>query len=166
MAQGIGDHDRPVLFNSTLEAGLRSLVILDATYPRGFDLSEMTWLDHLVVHTADIGGPPSLHPEVPHRSGELLVRRPLIEQGLVMMRRQHLIAIESGTRGLLYKASDDGVGIVDNRRSGYSIVLKERARWLAETIGLLSTEDLKGLVDRRLGRWSIEFDAPEKRVRP
>ena len=50
------------LFNSTLETGVRSVVILDALHPRAFDLAHLTWFDHLVVHTSDIGGPGSLHP--------------------------------------------------------------------------------------------------------
>jgi hypothetical protein len=166
MAQGVIDFDGPELFNSSLETGVRSLVILDATYPRGFDLSEMTWLDHLVVHTADIGGPPSLHPDVPHRGGELLVRRPLVEMGLMVMRRKHLIVKESSDRGLLYRESDDGIAIVDHMRTSYSQVLRQRARWLADKIEPLSPQELKTLVDHRFGRWSIEFSAPERRVRP
>src|SRR3546814_2074924 len=79
------------LFNSALETGVRSALILDAARPRSFDLAHLTWLDHLVVHTADIGGPPSLHPDIPQRDGELLVRRRNVEAGLVLMRRLHMI---------------------------------------------------------------------------
>jgi hypothetical protein len=43
-------------FNSPLETGIRALVLLEAFYPRQCDLIEMTWLDHLVVHTADLDG--------------------------------------------------------------------------------------------------------------
>ena len=84
MAQDITTADPPnlPLFNSSLETGVRSAVILDATFPRAFDLSQLTWLDHLVVHTADIGGPDSLHPDIPQRTGELLVRRRLVEDRL------------------------------------------------------------------------------------
>src|SRR3546814_12339927 len=79
------------LFNSALETGVRSALILDAARPRSFDLAHLTWLDHLVVHTADIGGPPSLHPDIPQRDGELLVPRRNVEAGLVLMRRLHMI---------------------------------------------------------------------------
>lgn len=161
MEGGIGDPDQPLLFNSPLEAGVRSLVILDATYPLGYDLSELTWLDHLVVHTADIDGPPSLHPKLAHRSGELLVRRHLVEEGLTAMRRLHLIVIEASARGLIYKASDDGVAVIEHLRTDYARVLKERAHWLANMIEAMSPEDLKGLVDRRIGRWRIEFNGTE-----
>jgi hypothetical protein len=148
----------PQLFNSPLETGIRALAILDAAYPRAFDLSELTWLDHLVVHTADIDGPESLHPDLPHRTGELLVRRNVIEEGLTLMRRQHLIEQENHARGLLYKASDDGAAVVDLMRTDYARKLKERARWLADRIKALSADGLKALVDEKIGRWRIEFD--------
>ena len=73
---------RPLpLFNSALETGVRALVFLNAAFPRVFDLSQLTWFDHLVVHTADVGGPKSLHPDLPQRIelcpkvGEGLIRR-------------------------------------------------------------------------------------------
>jgi hypothetical protein len=44
------------LFNSHLETGIRALVLLDALHPRSCDLTEMTWFDHLVVHTSDLEG--------------------------------------------------------------------------------------------------------------
>jgi len=53
------------LFNSPLETGVRSVLLLDVAQPQSFDLTHLTWLDHLVVHTADIGGPASLHPDIP-----------------------------------------------------------------------------------------------------
>jgi hypothetical protein len=44
------------LFNGALETGVRSVVILETAYPRTFDLTQLTWLDHLVVHTEDLDG--------------------------------------------------------------------------------------------------------------
>src|SRR5690349_17373164 len=50
---GFGD-----LFNSRLEAGIRAVVVLELMRPETADLSEMVLFDHVVVHTADFGGPP------------------------------------------------------------------------------------------------------------
>src|SRR5690242_8335927 len=91
------------LFNSSMETGVRATIVLDAVYPRAFDLTRMTWLDHLVVHTGDIDGPPSLHPDIPQRTGELLVRRRLVEDGLNIMRRLHLIDARVTREGILYQ---------------------------------------------------------------
>ena len=96
-------------FNSTLETGIRALVVLDAMYPRRCDLMEMTWLDHLVVHTGDLDGddvPESLHPDLPNRVGELLVRRPLVERSLRLMQQVHLIEVFDTEAGVEFGAGE------------------------------------------------------------
>lgn len=145
------------LFNSPLETGIRALVVLNAAHPMVFDISQLTWFDHLVVHTGDIGGPNSLHPDLPHRSGELLVRRPMIEQSLTLMRRLHLIDVVVGDEGILYQASDDAYPFVELMRSPYARALKERAKWLAENVCTMGAVRLEELVAERIGRWNLEF---------
>jgi len=145
------------LFNSALETGVRAVVILDAVHPRAFDLAHMTWCDHLVVHTSDIDGPESLHPDIPQRTGELLVRRRLVEDGIKLMRRLHMIEMEVGDRGIAYRASEDASAFVEALRSEYSSELKERAVWLASFLTRQSDADLAGLIAERIGRWAVEF---------
>lgn len=148
----------PILFNSPLETGVRAIVVLDAAYPRAFDVTEIAWFDHLIVHTGDIGGPQSLHPDVPQRSGELLVRRRLVEDSLLAMRRLHLVEfVPDGDAGLLYRASEEAVGVIELMRSPYSIALRERAEWLASNVLSRSRLELEHLVAERIGRWRIEF---------
>ena len=73
-------------FNTALENGLRSLFILDAIFPAFRDLQRIVYYDYLAVHSSDIiNGPTSLHPAVPHRSGEWLVRHKLVLDGLNLM---------------------------------------------------------------------------------
>jgi len=104
--EGMTGAVHPNLFNGALETGVRSVVILETAYPHGFDLTQLTWLDHLVVHTSDLGGPDSLHPNVPQRNGELLVRRSLVEQGLMLMQRLHLIEAKFTPEGIVYVACE------------------------------------------------------------
>lgn len=146
-----------MLFNSHLETGMRAVVVLNAAYPKAFDLSQLTWFDHLVVHTSDVEGPKSLHPDVPHRSGELLVRRRLIEESLTLMRRLHLIDVIADERGFVYQASDEAYSFVELMRSKYACELKERAIWLAENICSLDENKMEKLIVDKLGRWNIEF---------
>ncbi|MBX3479277.1 MAG: hypothetical protein KF842_02680 [Caulobacter sp.] len=148
----------PQLFNSPLETGVRAVVVLNATFPRAFSIAEIAWFDHLVVHTADIGGPESLHPDVPQRSGELLVRRRLIEESLLVMRRLHLVdLVPDEDAGLLFRASEEAVGVVELMRSAYSRALRQRAEWLAEHVCSRSRLDLEELIAARIGKWRIEF---------
>lgn len=43
-------------------------------------------------------------------------------------------------------------------RTEYARNLKERARWLADHIKAMVPDELKTLVDAKIGRWRIEFD--------
>ena len=148
----------PTLFNSALETGVRAIVVLNAAFPRAFDVTEITWFDHLIVHTGDIDGPPSLHPDVPQRSGELLVRRRLVEESLQVMRRLHLVEfVPDGDTGLLYSASEESVGVIDLLRTPYSVALKDRAEWLVFNVLSRSRSELEDLIAERIGRWRIEF---------
>jgi hypothetical protein len=153
-----GGSSPPPLFNSPLETGVRATIVLDATHPRAFDLAHVTWLDHLVVHTADIGGPTSLHPDIPQRTGELLVRRRLVEDGLNMMRRLHLIEAKIVEQGIVYQASEEATAFSDSMRTPYSRALKERAKWLAlNFLTGRSDEEIAQLINARIGLWSVEF---------
>jgi hypothetical protein len=145
------------LFNSPLETGIRAVVILNAAYPMMFDLLHLTWFDHLVVHTADIGGPRSLHPDLPHRSGELLVRRRIIERGLNLMQRLNLIVMVADAHGIFYQATDDSYALVEKMKTPYAEDLKARAHWLAENICPLPEEQLRHILADRIGRWRAEF---------
>jgi hypothetical protein len=150
--------DVPVpLFNSALETGVRAVVILDAIYPRTLDVAHLTWCDHLVVHTADVGGPTSLHPDIPQRTGELLVRRRLVEDGVNLMRRLHMIDVEVSPRGIRFAASEDSSSFVETLRADYARGLKNRAAWLATFLAEKSEDDLAELISSRIGRWAVEF---------
>jgi hypothetical protein len=158
MAQDITDDlSYPPLFNSSLETGVRAVVILDTAYPRAFDLAQLTWLDHLVVHTADIGGPESLHPDIPQRTGELLVRRRLVEDGINLMRRLHLIDSATTHNGIVYTATEGASAFVESMRSSYARELRQRAQWLANYVNTISPDDLAKLIADRIGRWAVEF---------
>lgn len=154
----------PHPFNSTLETGIRALVILNAFYPRKCDLMEMTWFDHLVVHTGDLDGedtPPSLHPEMPNRTGELLVRRSLVEKSLRMMVEIHLIDYLESDDGFLFQASEDAPTYVELLQSNYAVALKARANWMSERFADMAASQIKKVIEQRIGRWTAEFRAPQ-----
>jgi hypothetical protein len=151
------DYAHVPLFNTALETGVRSLVILNAAFPRVFDLAHLTWFDHLVVHTADVGGPQSLHPDLPQRTGELLVRRRVVEEGVQLMRRLHMINAIADEKGIAYQASDSASALVDTMQTPYALELKSRAEWLAQKLEEFSSEELAGLIADKIGRWAVEF---------
>lgn len=147
-------------FNSTLETGIRALVVLEALYPRRCDLLELTWLDHLVVHTGDLDGqdvPESLHPALPNRVGELLVRRQLVEKSLRLMQQVHLVEMFETEDGIAFGASDDAPSYLDLLQAPYSHALKERAKWMADRFAGMKTAEIRTLIEDRIGRWTADF---------
>jgi hypothetical protein len=145
------------LFNSKLEAGVRAVVVLEKLRPESADLAEMVLFDYIVVHTSDLGGPPSLHANVPERKGELLVRRRLVEVSLDLMRRCHLIDQDSAEDGLIYRASDDAASYVELLEAEYSRRLKDCATWLATQVRQRSKSGFKIYARERIGDWGEAF---------
>ncbi len=144
-------------YNSELEAGLRALIVLEAMYPRACTLTEMTWFDYLTVHSADINGPESLHPDLPARGGELLVRRKLVHSSIQMMQRLHLVDAVYAETGVSYRASEDTPSFVDMLQANYNSRLKDVASWIAERFQGASSDEVEQQVGARIGRWTAEF---------
>lgn len=150
---------RTDLFNGALETGVRSVVILETAYPRGFDLTQLTWLDHLVVHTSDLDGPESLHPNIPQRNGELLVRRSLVEEGLTLMRQLHMVETQFTNAGIVYVACEQASLFVQLIRTDYGRTLKKRAEWIFNYFSERGTDHLHQVISQKIGRWAIEFQS-------
>lgn len=145
-------------FNSPLETGLRSLAILEAAFPCRYDLQRLVELDYLVVHSADVGGPESLHAALPLRAGELLVRRQLIENGLLLMMSKGLIERRVAPAGIEYVASETASPYLSSLTAPYTLRLRERAQWLVSNFHGFSTEEIRALIQRFFQRWSSEFE--------
>lgn len=150
-------------FNTALETGLRALSIIVAAYPRAFDLQRLVVYDHLVVHTADIGGPASLHPEVPMRSAALLVRRPIVERGLLLMMSRGLVERYLGSNGITYTSGEFAEVFMNSLESLYVCALKEKARWVVNEFAELDDADLRALMREKFGTWMEEFDGARMR---
>lgn len=147
----------PSPFNSAFETGVRTLAILIACYPKAHDLGRLVQYDYLTVHSADADGPPSLHPSLPLRSGELLVRRGLIESGLHLMMSRSLVRRTLHIQGFLYGADDSAASFLDNMKSPYIVALRDRADWVASTFDALTTDELDSIIRRLFESWTIEF---------
>jgi hypothetical protein len=130
-------------FNSPIEIGVRSLTILTAVYPRPLDLQFLVYFDYFSVHSGDVQGPDSLHAPLPLRSGELTIKRGLIERGLLLMISRGLVDHLVSSNGFEYLASDNASVFLSMLSSQYILKLQERAKWVAETFGNSSLQDLK-----------------------
>lgn len=162
MDEIVATRRKPATFNGPLEAGLRAVALLAAAYPRLFDLQRLVAFDYLLVHTGDIGGPASLHPPAPMQSAELLVRRKLVEQALLLMMTRELIVREASTDGIRYRAGENAAPFMSSLETDYLKALRERAAWLVRQLGDSSDQELRTLMRRFFDHWVEEFQSAER----
>jgi hypothetical protein len=145
-------------FNSPVEVGLRALAVLTACHPAAHGLQRLTVLDYLVVHSDDApDGPPGLHPPTPYRAGELLLRRGVLEEGLLLYQSRGLIERRFDPNGVFYAATDSAAAFLDVFAGQYVEALRDRAAWVTDRFAAVSDEALSDLVRTWIGEWGAEF---------
>lgn len=141
---------------------MRSLAILVAAYPAAFDLQRLIEMDYLVVHSSDAGGPESLHAPLPLRAGELLVRRGLIEKGLMLMMSRGLVQRLPTSEGISYMAGEGAAPFLASLSTEYAMRLKDRAAWAAAHFEGASTEEIRGITQSFFDRWTSQFQPTQR----
>jgi hypothetical protein len=122
-------------FNTPLETGIRLLILRGRAFPQSLSLDRLVMLDHVLVHTGDFGGPPSVHPASPYRIAEPYVRRELVQRSLILLRSRGL-AIENPTEnGFLWHAGENAAPFIELLTTQYHQTLRARADWTIETLG-------------------------------
>ncbi|WP_201782774.1 ABC-three component system middle component 2 [Pseudomonas sp. Leaf129] len=146
-------------FNSPLECGLRMLFVLDASAGQASDLQRLISYDYLLVHSGDVvGGPESLHPAVPFRGGELLIKRNLVYAGLNQMYSRELLLKTFDVTGILYQATALTSAFLKLMRTSYAQALRQRSSWIVEHFGMFSDSELGQYMSENVGRWGGEFE--------
>lgn len=145
-------------FNGPIELGLHLLVLLECAYPIEYDLQRLVFYDYLLVHSQDAGGPVSIHPPTPNRSGEVLVKRHILEQGILLMISRHLIKKNFTSAGIMYQATDNATSFLDNLSSKYTDLLKDRAKWVIQEFKSYTDAQLEQFFYKNLDRWGGEFE--------
>lgn len=146
------------VFNSPFEVGLRTLCALTAGHPREFDIQQLLAFDHVMVHSGDMpGGPPSLHPQVQQRNGELLVRRPLVQAGLALMEAKGLVLTRAHDGQIVYASSELATIFLESLNNAYLQSLIERAEWAVSKFGELGNNSFFDVFNMAFDRWSAEF---------
>lgn len=150
---------KPSTFNSPLEAGVRAVSILECAYPEAYDLQRLVTFDYLVVHTGEIGGPASLHPKLPLSQTEILVRRKLVEDGLLLMMSHKLIERNVELTGITYRAGEYSSTLLSSITSPYLTNLYDRSHWVVEAFGDMSDILLKEQMKTYFDAWIEEFQS-------
>lgn len=146
------------VFNSAFETGLRALCALSAGHPHEYDIQQLLAFDHIMVHSGDMpDGPNSLHPKVQQRNGELLVRRPLVQQGLVLMEAKGLVVTRASKAQIFYASTELAPVFLESLENPYLHKLIERANWAVSTFGELGPMSFFNVFNTAFDRWSTEF---------
>lgn len=146
-------------FNNSVEAGLRILTILNEAFPKSFDLQYLVYLDYLTIHSADIDKTTeSLHPAVPYRSGEIMVRGTIIEKGINLFITKNLIEKQYNINGIEYKATESAMPFLESLEEIYSIELQNRAKWSINKFSRYTKQELKEIMIPKLTEIDNEFN--------
>lgn len=167
-AEGGGASERQVpravrLFGTPFEVGLRAAFLLNALERHAgaaarIDAQRLVVYDYVLVHSGDVeDGPSSLHPPTPHRSGELLVKRDLMRDGLMLFVGRELVRVYLDAAGVTFSASDLTGSFLRYLEAPYATRLRETASWVVQRFAELSDESLEAYVAAHLGRWGGEF---------
>ena len=145
-------------FNGPIEIGLRALSLLCEAFPAQYSLQRLVVSDYLLVHSDDLpNGPPGLHPKTPHRGNELLVRRTVLEKGLMLYQSRGLLERHYTETGVLFSATDRTAGFLDALSSGYVSELRMRAAWLVTLFGEVADSEVLKIANSHVGEWGAEF---------
>ncbi|WKV91525.1 ABC-three component system middle component 2 [Halomonas sp. HAL1] len=153
------------IFNNALETGVRAVCILVVNLSNKFDLQQLLALDHIVVHTGDVeNAPPSLHPNIVQRSGELLVRRPLVENGLALMESKRLIEKVITPDGFYYCATELAYAFIESLTNEYIKALVQRAQWAVKMYKDYGDRLFSEIFNSAFDRWRDEFQMAEMSI--
>ena len=145
-------------FNGPIEIGLRALCVLTTAFPSAYALQRLVVFDYFLVHSDDIeGGPEGLHPQTPHRGGEILVRRGVLQDGLTLYESRGLIERVYKDGGIFFAATDRSADFLDTLSTEYLKALRDRSDWVVDSFGPLADGELDAMVRERIGTWGAEF---------
>ncbi|WP_224277795.1 ABC-three component system middle component 2 [Nocardioides lacusdianchii] len=143
--------------NSPLELGLRTLVVLTTAFPRTFDLDRLVLLDYCLLHSADLEGPPSVLPAVPNRSGELGLKRTVLDHGVQLMARAGMVDLVTTAEGMTYRAGEEAAPFLRLLESPLLGALGEVATWAVDEFGDLNTDQVRDRLRTVSESWATEF---------
>lgn len=144
-------------FNNKIELGLRALTILVSSYPKSYSLRDLVILDYFLVYSRDLSNDgESLHPQVPFRSGELIIKSENLEKGLHLYIHKGLVELKLSNNGFNYKASDSSKYFLDLLSNQYTISLIEKADWLTETLKTFSKYELRKKIEEIFIEWDFD----------
>ncbi|WP_342488866.1 ABC-three component system middle component 2 [Cytobacillus sp. FSL W7-1323] len=146
------------VYNTPLEVGLRVLTILNELKHEAIDINRLIIYDYFVLHGNDFDVRiESLHPPTPHRSGEIIIKRKVIQDGINLMYSRELLDTRYTEEGIYYKANELTPAFLNYFDSLYYTEISKNTKLVIRKFNSYSDGDLDSYVNDRLTKWGSEF---------
>lgn len=149
------------LFNTPLEVGLRTLVIMNDFREEYLDIERLMYFDYLSLNSSDVGGPESLSPPIPNRRLQVYARKELIRSGLVILLSKELIELTSSDQGFGYKITDAGTKFLSLFSTNYFFELVKRSNWLFLSFKGVGLFELRNYIEINIPNWGTDLIEPQ-----
>ena len=158
MGEIMDKSDKIKVFNSPLEIALRVLLILHLNGKKSLSMERLIIYDYLIIHSGDLpDAPKSLHPSLPNRSSQLLIKRELMQKALLILSSKELISIKYEKSGIQYAQSKLAEPFISYFDSVYFNKLKESTKWVTETFNKKTDKGLDKIINVNIDKWGSEF---------
>jgi hypothetical protein len=98
------------------------------------------------------------------RNGELLVRRPLVENGLSLMESKKLVKKVITEDGFYYTATELACVFIDSLTNEYIKELNQRAQWAVAMYQEYGNRIFSEVFNSAFERWKNEFQTVEMSI--
>lgn len=147
------------LFNTPLEISLRLLVLLSKSKSTHFDLDRLVIFDYLILHGNDIDKTQkSLHPALPHRGKEVILKRKSIKKGIDILLSRGLISQIHSKDGIYYCSNQNTILFVELLESEYYMRLTENIEFINSKYSHVNTSTLTSLINENIHLLGSEFE--------
>ena len=114
--------------------------------------------DYFLLNSSDFpNGPKSLHPPIPHRSSQIIIKPLILKDALVLMKSKELIDIVFAADGIKYKANILTKRFIELQENEYSRKLFELSKWVKSQFGNITDIQLNTLIENNIPNWGGEF---------
>ena len=158
MGEIMDNSNKIKVFNSSLEIALRVLITIHLSGKKSLSLERLIIYDYMILHSGDLpNAPVSLHPSLPNRSSQLLIKRELMQKSLLILASKELIIIKYTKSGIQYAQSRLAEPFISYFDSSYYNKLKERVLWVVESFNRKTDKGLDNLINTNIDKWGSEF---------
>lgn len=132
------------ILNTPLECALRILIILSENRTDFFDIEKLGYYDYLCVNLRDYSESHiSLHPQSPYRTGEILIKRPLVKTAIKVLVQKGLVNITYNSSGFGIAANEFSQYFLSQIQSEYALKFTESTKIASKLLDGKTNEDLR-----------------------